>query len=324
MSDLKSFDVEQAMAEIKNIENKYKELLCVRDNELSLKKSENEELRKALEEVQTLVKLYRKQNDEKIIKLQSENEKMCNMIENYEKLLKEDKKMGFNGKLKAVTFSYDDGITQDRRLIKLLNKYGLKCTFNINSGRFLKAGPISVSGVIVPHVCVKKEEVKGIYEGHEIAVHTVTHPNLALLSDEEIIREVEDDRIALSEIAGYEVVGMAYPGGTPSMNDHVAKVIAENTGVKYARTTTPTFNFEPQTDLFAFNPTLHQHMDMDRMFQMAKDFIRSEVDSPKIFYIWGHAYELDARDDWDKLEKFFELISGHDDIFYGTNKEILL
>lgn len=27
----------------------------------------------------------------------------------------------FNGKMKALTFSYDDGITQDIRLIKLLN-----------------------------------------------------------------------------------------------------------------------------------------------------------------------------------------------------------
>ena len=39
----------------------------------------------------------------------------------------------FNGKMKAVTFSYDDGVTQDKRLISLFNKYGLKCTFNLNS-----------------------------------------------------------------------------------------------------------------------------------------------------------------------------------------------
>ena len=41
-------------------------------------------------------------------------------------------------KLKAVTFSYDDGTTQDIRLIELLNKYGLKSTFNLNSGLFSK------------------------------------------------------------------------------------------------------------------------------------------------------------------------------------------
>ena len=36
-------------------------------------------------------------------------------------------------KKKAVTFSFDDGVTQDIRLIELLNKYGLKATFNLNS-----------------------------------------------------------------------------------------------------------------------------------------------------------------------------------------------
>ncbi len=42
----------------------------------------------------------------------------------------------FNGKRKAVTFSYDDGVTQDIRLIELFDKYNLKCTFNLNSELF--------------------------------------------------------------------------------------------------------------------------------------------------------------------------------------------
>ena len=43
--------------------------------------------------------------------------------------------------MKYVTFSFDDGVTQDKRLIELLNKYGLKATFNLNSSLFgLKGG----------------------------------------------------------------------------------------------------------------------------------------------------------------------------------------
>ena len=38
-----------------------------------------------------------------------------------------------SNKLKAITFSYDDGVTQDIRLVELLNKYNLKSTFNLNS-----------------------------------------------------------------------------------------------------------------------------------------------------------------------------------------------
>ena len=39
----------------------------------------------------------------------------------------------WNNKLKAVTFSYDDGTTQDIRLSEMFDKYGLKSTFNLNS-----------------------------------------------------------------------------------------------------------------------------------------------------------------------------------------------
>ncbi len=34
---------------------------------------------------------------------------------------------------KILTLSFDDGITQDERFIEILNKYAIKCTFNINS-----------------------------------------------------------------------------------------------------------------------------------------------------------------------------------------------
>lgn len=36
------------------------------------------------------------------------------------------------GKSKCVTFSYDDARKSDIRLSDMLNKYGIKCTFNIN------------------------------------------------------------------------------------------------------------------------------------------------------------------------------------------------
>ena len=44
-------------------------------------------------------------------------------------------KDSFNGKMKAVTFSFDDGVTQDIKLIEILNKYGLKATFKFRSAR---------------------------------------------------------------------------------------------------------------------------------------------------------------------------------------------
>lgn len=230
----------------------------------------------------------------------------------------------FNGKMKALTFSYDDGVTQDQRLISLFNKYGMKATFNLNSELLGKPGSLLREGVTVAHVKPLPEEVRGIYEGHEVASHTLTHPMLPDQSDEEIIRQVEQDRLNLSELVGYEVVGMAYPGGGVNFNAHVADVIREHTGIKYARTTISNYSFDPQSDLLVFKPTVYHHREMDELERLADEFIALKPDTPKIMYVWGHAYEFDIRNDWDRFENILKRLSGHDDIFYGTNKEVLL
>lgn len=230
-----------------------------------------------------------------------------------------------SGKLKkAVTFSYDDGVTQDVRMIELMDKYGIKGTFNLNSellgtGMFL-TGP----NYRLCHYKIRPEDVRDLYAGYEVAVHTLTHVNLTTVDDQEVIRQVEQDRLKLSELAGYEVVGMAYPCGGVNNDDRVAKVIRENTGVKYCRTITTNNSFGVQSNLYRFNPTSYHH-DYESMTQLAQKLIEMKPEEPQIFYIWGHSYEQDCSSEhWVRLEEFFKLISGHDDIFYGTNAEVLL
>ncbi len=227
-------------------------------------------------------------------------------------------------KLKAVTFSYDDGVTQDIRLIELLNKYGLKCTFNLNSELLSKKGMLIRNDKRIAHYKIHREDVKTVYEGHEIAVHTLTHPNLTKLDKNEIIYQVEQDRLNLSELAGYEVVGMAYPCGGVNNDDRVAEIIKNGTGVKYSRTISSNEDFERQENLVRFNPSVY-HLDFDKMMELGKKFVELKPERPQIFYIWGHSYEMDYEGDyWIRLEEFFKLISGRNDIFYGTNKEVLL
>lgn len=228
----------------------------------------------------------------------------------------------FDGKMKVVTFSYDDGVTQDIRLIEILDKYGLKCTFNLNSELLGRKNELIREGVTVKHEKNAPEKISQIYKNHEVAVHTLTHPTLTELEEEEIVRQVEEDRIALSKLCGYEVVGMAYPNG-PN-DDRTAGIIRRRTGVKYARTTKPTHNFDIQENLYRFNPTVHQHGEFDKTFELAEKFVALKAESPQILYIWGHAYELDIRDEWNRFEDLCRMLSGRNDIFYGTNKEVLL
>ncbi len=229
-----------------------------------------------------------------------------------------------DNKLKAVTFSFDDAVTQDQRLIEIFNKYNLKCTFNINSGLLGRADSLIREDVTVAHVKPQAYEIENIYKGHEVAAHTLTHPSLNKLSDSDIIREVEQDRIMLSKIMGYEVCGMAYPNGSHAYEERVGKLIKEHTGIKYARLTTSTFSFDKQADLIEFQPTVYFHKETKEAFELAEKFINLKPEKEQIFYIWAHAYEFDIHNTWADFERFCALIANKDDIFYGTNKEVLL
>ncbi|MBQ3063392.1 MAG: polysaccharide deacetylase family protein [Clostridia bacterium] len=225
---------------------------------------------------------------------------------------------------KILTFSYDDGVTQDVRLIALLNKYGMKGTFNLNSGLLGRDGALVRNGVRVNHIKVQPQDVRYIYEGHEVAAHTLTHPFLPQIKEDEIIRQVEEDRLRLSEICGYEVVGFAYPGGGVNHDKRVADIIRAHTGVRYCRHTDSSHSFDPQTDLYEFAPTVYHHEEWDKMFELGKEFLELKTDKPQIFYVWGHAYEFDIHDTWDRFEEFLNMMAGAEDITYATNKEALL
>lgn len=231
----------------------------------------------------------------------------------------------FNGKNKAITFSYDDGTVQDVRLIEIFNKYNLKATFNLNSELLgLPNSLVCGDGIVVDHTKNKAEDVKYIYDGHEVAAHTLTHPYLPATPDDEVVRQIEEDRVKLSEIVGYEVRGMAYPCGEPNCDDRIAELVKNKTKIEYARRVNTTKSFEPFSDLYKFEGTLYHHGDWDILFEMGQKFIELETDTPKVFYIWGHAFEFDIYPErWEMFEHFCKMISGKSDIFYGTNIEVL-
>ena len=226
---------------------------------------------------------------------------------------------------KILTFSYDDGVTQDIRLIELLDKYGMKATFNLNSAFLGGKGSLTREGVAVAHNKVASQDIRSVYGGHEVAAHTLTHPLLTSIADEsEIIRQVEQDRLALSELCGCEVVGFAYPGGGINYDGRVSKIIRESTGVRYCRTTVSSHSFDLQENLFEFKPSVYHHEEWDKLFELGEKFLSLDTYEKKIFYVWGHSYEFDIHDTWDRFEEFLKMMSGKSDISYLTNREALL
>lgn len=222
----------------------------------------------------------------------------------------------WNGKKKAVTFSYDDGVTQDRRLVELLNRYGVRATFNLNSGLQTGANQWERKGVVIRRM--NQKGLPELYAGHEIAAHCLTHASLTDWDEETIYNEVWTDKRNLEKMFETEVVGMAYPFGR--YHDLAVQVLKE-CGIRYARTTMADASFDRPTDLLRLKPTCH-HND-ENIWDCIETFLASEKED-QILYIWGHSYEFDLDQNWDRMEEILKRVAGRDDIFYGTNRQVLL
>jgi peptidoglycan/xylan/chitin deacetylase (PgdA/CDA1 family) len=210
------------------------------------------------------------------------------------------------GKRIAVTTSWDDGAIEDRRVVDAFNQWGLKGTFNLNSGRLGDAN------------CVGREEVASLYANHEIAIHTVSHPHLTDLNEQQITREVLDDRKALEDLVGYHVRGMAYPYGDYDMN--VVQVL-RGLDIAYCRTVGLADPCFPPADPLVWHTTAHQLAEHPSVPQRWKDFYENPA-SAGVFFIWGHSWEFSRTAGWEALSRIFQPMAGHSDVWYCTNIEL--
>jgi peptidoglycan-N-acetylglucosamine deacetylase len=210
------------------------------------------------------------------------------------------------GMTKALTMSFDDGRTQDRRLVEKLNTYGLKSTFHLNSGKLGEDRYITA------------EEAAGLFAGHEVSAHTVTHPFLEQTPPDRVVMELMEDRAALEAIVGYPVRGMSYPFGT--WNERVVQALPA-VGIEYARTTNSHGTFRMPSNLLLWDPTCHHK----HMMEQADNFLAHQPRYPRLalLYVWGHSYEFDNDNNWDLIDRFGERVGARDDIWYATNAEIV-
>ena len=223
-----------------------------------------------------------------------------------------------DGKSKVLTLSYDDGVVQDIRLIKILDQYGIKATFNVNSGLYLPEDTQRERF----YGRMKLSEAKALYinSGHEVATHALTHPFLDRLKTDAVLAEVMDDRRNIEQQYGTFARGMAYPYGT--YNNEVIDALRK-CGICYARTIKSTENFNFPENWLEWNPTCHHRnpklMDLAKKFVEEKGYHCSEN---WLFYLWGHSYEFDNDDNWELIENFAAYVGGKEDIWYATNIEI--
>ncbi len=224
-----------------------------------------------------------------------------------------------NWRRKAFTMSYDDGVEQDIRLIEIMKRHGVKGTFNLNGEPLLQEEHTYPAGTIHRRMGRKLALETYADSGMEIALHSFTHPYLDRIPQEMVVYEVMKDRETLEALFGRVIRGMAYPMGTYS--DMTVKVL-DACKVAYARTVESTGRFDLPTDWLRMPATCH-HND-PRALEIATTFAQGDVGRSAVwlFYLWGHSYEFEANDNWDRIEDILSVVGGHEDVWYATNMEI--
>ncbi len=224
-----------------------------------------------------------------------------------------------NGKAKALTLSYDDGVEQDVRLIEIMRKNGIKGTFNINSGEYPPEGRKWPQGQI--HRRMSLHQSLKVYEGEdiEIAVHGTNHPFWDSQPAAAAMWDIINDRRALEEQFGGIIRGAAYPYGV--FSDNITEIL-RLAGIVYCRTVVSSHNFDMPKDWLRLESTCH-HND-EELSALIDEFIADKEPQreAKLFYLWGHSYEFERDNNWYVIEEALEKLGRRNDVWYATNIEI--
>lgn len=212
--------------------------------------------------------------------------------------------------MKYFVFAIDDGTIFDKRVIEILNRYNIKATFNLNSG--LQDFVWYKNDFEVRRLNL--EENKHIYDGHEVASHSLTHPYLTNMSDEDVYREVKEDVNNLRNIFARNIESFSFPfDGFDERTINIVKSV----GITHI--------ILPEIDTSFFYPcdTFHIKVtswNIDDALYRIQRFIDSEL--AEIFVFVSHSYDYEYENSYDKLERLCQVVSSHKDIKTITIREI--
>jgi peptidoglycan/xylan/chitin deacetylase (PgdA/CDA1 family) len=196
---------------------------------------------------------------------------------------------------------WDDGVEDDIRLCEILRAHGAKASFNLNPGlhgatrsapwRYKECKDVSR---------LATSELMSVYEGFNIANHTVSHPWPLKIPITEWRSEVFDGRKQLQDIFQQPILGFAYPYG---QHDEATAVVVAEAGHTYGRSVLRSTPCHPSPDRFC-QPTDCHHATSD----FWEIFERAKSAGATVFYFWGHSYEFLTEEDWqaytNKLIRF--------------------
>jgi len=225
----------------------------------------------------------------------------------------------------VVTTSWDDGHRLDPRLADLLDRYAIAGTFYIAPRNI----EFAAADRLVP------EAVRELGERFEIGGHTLSHRRLPQLPEADARQEIRAGKNEVEDIIGAPVTSFCYPRGEYT-RAHVRMV--RECGFTVARTVRrhhldPGDRFESRTTVNAYAHRVDGFAVLRmarmrpkaaaRMFLGWDDFATAWFDKclreGGVFHLWGHSWEVDARGDWQRLERVLEYISRRPGVRYVAN-----
>jgi peptidoglycan/xylan/chitin deacetylase (PgdA/CDA1 family) len=230
-----------------------------------------------------------------------------------------------------ITTSWDDGHPLDLKLAKLLKRYNIPATFYIPSENRARK-------TLTP------DQIREIAKDFDIGGHTYSHVNLTELPKGKAYEEIIKSKEYLEEIIGKEIQFFCYPWG--AYNKEVINIV-KKAGFEGAGTVKLLeIKLSP---LFEMGTTIHvgeggyshfknflmhskvlpnarmpvyllaRNLLFKDWFETAVDSLNFVVKNGGVFHLWGHSWEIDRNNDWEKLKLIFERISE-----VSKNKKVLL
>ena len=220
------------------------------------------------------------------------------------------------GKPKAFSITYDDGVLQDVRFVQLLNRYGLKGTFNLNSQLMSEEFEWThEKGIVIKRL--SPEKAVQLYAGHEVASHSLTHPYMHDMDESGIMYQLGKDRENLERLFRREIRGFAVPF---SYYSGLIASCAQKCGFEYSRCSDESYSYTPPADYYHWCAGAY-HMN-PRWREFANGFFTTDTELA-LCQIVGHSYDLDTEDMWEEMENLLKRVSEDKNIMSLTNIELV-
>lgn len=197
-------------------------------------------------------------------------------------------------KIKA---SFDDATIEDLKVANLMKKYGIETIFY---WPVRPSYPNETNG----RRSLNREQMDMLSKDFEIGSHTISHPLLTRIPADQAKIEITESKRMLADLFGQPINSFCYPRGYS--NPQIQQMVVD-AGYTSARSTLVGYVHDSENPFFEQTAV---HVACDRKEYAGSDWLVYAIKLARIarevpdsvYHLWGHSWEIEQRNDWEKLE----------------------